>query len=70
MSREEFNAYKRTLFQEHVYELIFHESDPNVSPIPTELPFSGFLQNLKTLIPEFAAQVWTGFSCAPIKLQK
>jgi hypothetical protein len=30
LSRDEFNAYKKTILQEYFYELIFHESDSEV----------------------------------------
>ncbi len=44
LTRDEFNAYKKTLVQDHIYEFIFHESDsqcstatssPQLSPLST-----------------------------------
>ncbi len=71
LTRDEFNAYKQTLFQEHVYGLIFHEADVGASPmelsdiIPTIPGLSSVLEKLGSSVSEFAAQVIQSFLINP-----
>jgi hypothetical protein len=61
--RDEFNAYKNTPLQEHLYELIFKEADQESSS-SMEMPMSSFgpeelpdFAEVEALIPGYIAGV-------------
>lgn len=71
LTRDEFNAYKRTLLQEHLYELIFKESQssstasnslslmelPSLGPSSENNDLSAHMQVLETSGFELIAEV-------------
>ena len=70
LTREEFNVYKNTILQEHLYELIFKESQtsstasnslslmelPSLGP-SNESDLSTLLQEIETSVFELIAEV-------------
>ena len=51
LQREEFNAYRQTLLQFHLYEFIFHEADTELGSISKEDLFVDQLRYLDDLAP-------------------